>query len=94
NRLYGVLDRRLEGREYVVDAYSIADIANWCWVRTYRWSGVSREGLDHLDRWLGQMKARPACRAGIQVPVPAPKSMLSGADAKAFTTNAQSIVQT
>ena len=93
-RLFEVLDSALSDREWLAGDYSIADIANWCWVRTYRWSGVSREGLDHLDRWLGQMKARPACRAGIQVPVPAPKSMLSGADAKAFTTNAQSIVQT
>ena len=88
------METRLKDNEFLADDFSIADIANWCWVRTYRWSGVSREGLDHLDRWLGQMKARPACRAGIQVPVPAPKSMLSGAAAKAFTTNAQSIVQT
>ena len=93
-RLFEVMETRLKDNEFLADDFSIADIANWCWVRTYRWSGVSREGLDHLDRWLGQMKARPACRAGIQVPVPAPKSMLSGAAAKAFTTNAQSIVQT
>ena len=35
-RLYGVLDRRLEGREYICDDYSIADIACWPWVITYK----------------------------------------------------------
>lgn len=93
-RLFEVLDRALSDREWLAGDYSIADIANWCWVRTYRWSGVSREGLDHLDRWLTQMKARPACQAGIQVPTPAPKAMLSGAAAEQFAANAQSILQT
>lgn len=29
---------------------SLADIANWWWARTYKWSGVSIDGLDHLKR--------------------------------------------
>ena len=44
-RLFEVLDRHLGENEWLADNYSIADIANWCWVRTYRWSGVSRDGL-------------------------------------------------
>jgi glutathione S-transferase len=48
--------------------YSLADIANWCWVRTYKWSGVSRVGLPHLDRWLSAIKARTGLRKGVQVP--------------------------
>ncbi|MCI0749292.1 MAG: glutathione S-transferase N-terminal domain-containing protein, partial [Nevskiales bacterium] len=51
-RLFEVLDRRLSESEYLASDYSIADIANWCWVRTYKWSGVSIEGLEHLRRWL------------------------------------------
>lgn len=68
-RLFEVLDRRLGESEWLADAYSIADIANWCWVRTYKWSGVPIDGLVHLRRWLDAMKERPACRRGIEVPI-------------------------
>jgi GSH-dependent disulfide-bond oxidoreductase len=67
-RLFEVLDRRLGESEWLGDDFSIADIANWCWVRTYKWSGVSIDGLVHLRRWLDAMKQRPACRRGIEVP--------------------------
>ena len=67
-RLFEVLDRRLAESEWLADDFSIADIANWCWVRTYKWSGVSLEGLVHLRRWLDAMKERPACQRGIEVP--------------------------
>lgn len=67
-RLFEVLDNHLEGREYLVDDYSIADMANWCWVRTYEWSGVEVEGLDNLNRWRKQIEARPAARRGLDVP--------------------------
>jgi len=67
-RLFEVLDRRLGESEWLADDFSIADIANWCWVRTYKWSGVSIEGLANLRRWLDVMKMRPACQRGIEVP--------------------------
>jgi len=49
-RLAEVLDARLAESEWLADAYSIADIANWCWFRMHFWSGVSFDGLDHLQR--------------------------------------------
>ena len=67
-RLFTVLDGHLENKAYLVDDYSIADIANWCWVRTYEWSGVSIEGLDNLIRWKNSIEARPAARRGGEVP--------------------------
>lgn len=67
-RLFGVLDAQLEGREYLVDDYSIADIANWCWVRIHAWSGIDIDDLPHLQRWLAALEARPACQKGIAVP--------------------------
>ncbi|HEY5657984.1 MAG TPA: glutathione S-transferase N-terminal domain-containing protein [Myxococcota bacterium] len=67
-RLYGVLDGRLAESEYLADAYSIADIANWCWVSTHEWSGVSVDGLPHLQRWLGAVGGRPAVQRGRAVP--------------------------
>jgi glutathione S-transferase/GST-like protein len=67
-RLLEVLDGQLGRSEYLAGDYSIADIANWCWARTYAWSGVSIEGLNNLARWLDAIAARPAAQRGIQVP--------------------------
>ena len=69
-RLFEVLDGQLDDSEWLTKDFSIADIANWCWVRLYFWSGVSLEGLDSLQRWLEAMEARPACQKGIAVPEP------------------------
>jgi glutathione S-transferase len=67
-RLFAVLEGQLEGREYLVDEFSIADIANWAWVRSHSWSGVSVEGLPNLQRWIDTLYARPGCLKGIAVP--------------------------
>ncbi len=95
-RLFEVLESQLAKTEWLAgDDYSIADIANWCWVRTHKWSGVSVEGLPHLQRWLDAMKARPACQRGIEVPLKV-DSLVSPdkeKDAKAFIEAARGMVQ-
>ena len=67
-RLFSVLDLRLRDHEYLAGDYSIADVANWSWVRTHRWSGVAIGHLPNLQRWLDQIAARPAAQKGIAVP--------------------------
>ena len=67
-RLYEVLDHRLEGREWLVDDFSLADIANWSWIRSHKWARVPIEGLDNLSRWMNQMRNRPACERGANIP--------------------------
>lgn len=67
-RLLEVLDGHLAHHEWLADDYSIADIANWCWVIGYEWGGISINGLDHLQRWMNDMHNRPACAAGINIP--------------------------
>ncbi|HET9113066.1 MAG TPA: glutathione S-transferase N-terminal domain-containing protein [Burkholderiales bacterium] len=67
-RLFRVLDGHLQDHEYLAGDYSIADIANWAWVRTHRWSGVPVAGLPHLQRWLAAIHARPAVQRGILMP--------------------------
>jgi GSH-dependent disulfide-bond oxidoreductase len=67
-RLFEVLDRRLSQVEYLAGDYSIADIANWAWARSYAWSGVSVDGLGHLSRWLKSIEERPAAQRGLAVP--------------------------
>ena len=92
-RLFEVLDLQLSRSEWLADDYSIADIANWCWVRTYRWSGVSRDGLPHLDRWLGVMKTKPGLQRGIAVPAASEKLLEDEAAKGQFVKGAQSILQ-
>lgn len=67
-RLFTVLDGHLANHEYLADDYSIADMANWAWVRTHEWSGVGVEDLHHLQRWINAIAERPAAQRGVQIP--------------------------
>jgi glutathione S-transferase len=93
-RLFEVLDRRLGESEWLGGEYSIADIANWCWVRTYKWSGVSLDGLTHVRRWLNAIKERPACRRGVEVPVKIDSLLKDEKAAQEFSENARKQLQT
>ena len=92
-RLFEVLERRLGESEWLADNYSIADIANWCWVRTYKWSGVSADGLPNLKRWRDALRERPACQRGIEVPAALANMENDEKAQKAFAENARKIVQ-
>lgn len=60
-RLYGVLDRRLEGRDFIAgDAYSIADIACWPWILSHKGHGQSLADFPNLARWFEAIRHRPA----------------------------------
>ena len=93
-RLFEVLDTHLADNEWLADNFSIADIANWCWVRTYKWSGVSRDGLENLDRWLAAITEMPAMRKGVQVPVSMESLIENEKAAEEFINNARNSVQT
>jgi GSH-dependent disulfide-bond oxidoreductase len=67
-RLYGVLETRLREHEYVVDAYSIADISIWPWVSRYEWQGVDLAKFPEIRRWYNAIAARPAVIRGYNVP--------------------------
>lgn len=69
-RLYGVLDRQLEGRDFLTDAFSLADIAHYSWVRIHGWAGVELDGLANLQAWMERVGARPAVQKGCRVPMP------------------------
>lgn len=68
-RLYRVLDKRLQGREYLCGEYSIADIACFPWVHIHRWAGVEIEDLPNLLAWRSRIRSRPAVERGLAVPV-------------------------
>lgn len=67
-RIYGVLDRRLSGREYLCDQYTIADIATWPWINFHEWAGLSLDAYPHLKRWFESIEKRPAVDRGLCVP--------------------------
>ena len=69
-RLYGVLNGQLTTSEFIAGDYSIADIANWSWVRVHNWAGVSLDDFPHLKRWLDQLEARPALQRAAALPHP------------------------
>lgn len=89
-RLFEVMNNHLSDHEWLADDYSIADIANWCWVRIYPWSGVSIDGLDHLSRWMNAMAAQPGMAKGVDVPFSLEKVL---EDKEEFTKGAQELLQ-
>lgn len=87
-RLFEVLEGQLSKHEYLAGDYSIADIANWSWAHTYKWSGVSIEGLPNLQRWIGAIRARPAVEKGRAVP----DRLELGTNAEQFIKGAQKML--
>lgn len=64
-RLYGVLNRRLEGNRYVAgDFFSVADMAIWPWASLWEGQQQSLEDKPHMARWLEEVGARPAVKRG------------------------------
>jgi GSH-dependent disulfide-bond oxidoreductase len=61
NRLYGVLDRRLEGRKFIVgDDYTIADIAAYPWMVPWKTQQQDLNEFPNVKRWLDAICNRPA----------------------------------
>ncbi len=67
-RLYGVLDRRLEGREFLAGDYSIADIATWPWISRFEWQEIDMNKFPNVKRWYTTIANRPAVQRGYKVP--------------------------
>jgi GST-like protein len=68
HRLYGVLDRRLAGREFVADEYSIADIVIWPWISRFEWQTIDMNQYANVKRWYLAIAKRPAVQRGYDVP--------------------------
>lgn len=98
NRLCGVLDRRLEGRDFVAGDYSIADIASYPWIKLAGLYSQDLSAFPRVSAWLDRLAARPAVQRGLAVgvelrrPPPAPGSPEQIEAAKAlFGQTAQSV---
>ncbi len=67
-RVYGVLDRRLADHEYLVDDYSIADMATWPWISRFEWQTMDLNDYPNLKRWYLAIAGRPAVQRGYHIP--------------------------
>ncbi|MFC6633193.1 glutathione S-transferase N-terminal domain-containing protein [Microbulbifer taiwanensis] len=68
-RLYGVLDRRLAGRDYIAGDYSIADMACYPWIVPHSAHGQNLRDFPNLQRWFSALGERPAVQrsyAGVE----------------------------
>mgnify|MGYP001047219679 CR=1 FL=1 len=80
HRLFGVLDGRLEGRDYVADEYSIADMAIYPWLRNHERFGIDVAEFPRASAWLARMAARPAVARGIDAGKDLPTTSLQDDD--------------
>jgi GST-like protein len=67
-RLYGVIDKRLSDNAYLAgDTYTIADIATYPWVRSWKNQGIELSDYPHVKRWFDEISERPAVQRGVLV---------------------------
>jgi GST-like protein len=67
-RLYGVMDKRLAQSKYLAgDDYTIADIAVFPWLRSWKNQGIDWADYPHLKGWFDEIAARPAVQRGVEV---------------------------
>lgn len=92
-RLFEVMDKQLAENAYLAgDNYSIADIANWCWVHTHDWSGVDLDKYPNLRRWHDTIAQRPAVKRGMKKQFNAMKLLQNKAVAFVVSRLARTIV--
>ena len=67
-RLYGVLEKRLTGRDFVAGDYSIADMAIYPWAQRHDWQGIDLATYPAIEAWRARMAVRPAVVKGMLIP--------------------------
>jgi GST-like protein len=76
-RLYGVMNKQLANAKYIAGAeYSIADIAIFPWLRSWKNQGISWGDYPHLKGWFDEIAARPAVQRGVEVLAAQRKSLI------------------
>jgi GST-like protein len=71
NRLFGVMNTRLAGREFLAGRYSIADMASFGWVKLAERMGQDLAQFPHLNRWFETIRARGAVKRALAIRVEA-----------------------
>jgi GST-like protein len=63
-----VLEKRLAEVEFLVEDYSIADIATYPWVARFEWHKVNLDEFPNVHRWFKTLGNRPAVQRGMEIP--------------------------
>ncbi len=66
-RLLGVMEERLDRRDYIASDYSIADMACFPWIRIHKLTGVALDDFPRVQAWYGRVRARPAVDRGVSL---------------------------
>ena len=82
-RLYGVLNERLAGRDFIADEYSIADMACWPWIDFHDHHGQKLEDFPNIERWYEAIGERPAVQRGKAAGAELAKELGGGLDDEA-----------
>jgi GSH-dependent disulfide-bond oxidoreductase len=82
HRLFGIVEERLDGRDYICDEYSIADIASFCWMRSPERRGVDIAEFPRVKKWIDKILARPAVKRGLAVKPPVEINLATDAEAQ------------
>jgi glutathione S-transferase len=70
-RLVAVLDHQLAQHDYICgDEFTVADIATWCWFRSYKWAKIDITTKPRVVDWVHRVRARPGVERGISFGVP------------------------
>ncbi|MDC1381891.1 glutathione S-transferase N-terminal domain-containing protein [Candidatus Puniceispirillum sp.] len=67
-RLYSILNNRLEGRDYICDNYTIADMSCWPWVARYEWQRIDLADYPNVRTWYKRLLDRSAVQNGYHIP--------------------------
>ena len=67
-RLYGVLNKQLEGRDFITGEYSIADMATWPWATRFEWQRVDLDEFPNVKAWYLRIAEREAAQKGYHIP--------------------------
>jgi len=70
HRLYRVMNTRLEGRDYVADDYSIADMSLLGWVRSWKNRDIDIAEFPNVGTWIDRLEARPPVQRGLALKAP------------------------
>ncbi|MGE3256847.1 glutathione S-transferase family protein [Pseudonocardia sp.] len=85
-RLYGVLDERLTGRDYLADEFSVADIACFPWVRVAKGHGVDLDRFPAVQAWSARIAARPSAKVQLADPATGSTERTTPFTAEQFAT--------
>ncbi|KIJ25924.1 hypothetical protein M422DRAFT_273063 [Sphaerobolus stellatus SS14] len=69
-RLYSVIEKRLEGRDWLVGTrYTIADIKAFPWIEGAAWAGIDFKEFPNIHGWVNRIRERPGAYEGRGVPI-------------------------